>query len=160
MLGGVSVILAILLAGSAPAETPPSIRCETLCSVTHGRFTFLVAKRWLALVDIKGASGDQFTLRISRSDKELDISHIFSGELSKPVLVERSLRWYGRILRSAAWQDIIRILERAPAIAIDHCGYQPDPSPNSITTFSFCVENLEGLGKAIRSARKQLAASK
>jgi hypothetical protein len=152
-------IIAILLAGASPTTSQPTIDCKMLCSVNQGRFTFLVAPRWLALVHIDGISADSFTLRLTKSQKDFDIGRVFSGELSQPVLVERNPKRFIKIRRRFALEEIIADLEKAPAIYIDDCGYQLQSDLNSIVTNSFCVEHLHGIGAAIASARKQMAAS-
>jgi len=152
-------IIAILLAGAPPTTSPPTIVCKTLCSVTQGRFTFLVAQRWLALVHIDGMTADRFTLRLTKSQKDFDIGRVFSGELSQPVVVERNPKRFIKIRGRLPFEDIMADLEKAPAIIIDDCGYEPQEDANAIVTNSFCVENLNGIGAAIASARKQMAAS-
>ncbi|MCB4863110.1 hypothetical protein K7W03_26395 [Sphingobium sp. PNB] len=152
-------IIAFLLAGASPTTSQPTIECKTLCSVTQGRFTFLVAPRWLALVHIDGRTADGFTLRLTKSQKDFDIGRVFSGKLSQPVVVERNPKKFIKIHGRFALEDIMADLEKAPAIYIDDCGYQPQSDPNVIVTNSFCVENLHGIGAAIASARKQMAAS-
>ena len=156
MSNGMLPIVAILLAGASPAAPPATIKCEMLCSVTQGRFTFLVAPHWLALVHIDGVTGDRFTLRLTKSEKAFDIGQVFSGELSKPVLVERNPRKYTQIHRRFDLKDLVDDLEKAPSIYIDDCGYQPNSDPNVIVTNSFCIENLHGIGEAVASARKRL----
>ncbi|CAH0353615.1 hypothetical protein [Sphingobium sp. CECT 9361] len=152
-------IIAILLAGASPTTSQPTINCKTLCSVTQGRFTFLVAPRWLALVHIDGMTADRFTLRLTKSQKDFDIGRVFSGEFSKPIVVERNPRKFRKIRGRFALETLMADLEKAPAIYIDDCGYHFQSDPNAIVTNSFCAENLHGIGAAIASARKQMVAS-
>lgn len=152
-------IFALLLADASPTTSQPTIDCKLLCSVTQGRFTFLVAPHWLALVHIDGMTVDSFTLRLTKSQKDFDIGRVFSGELSHPVVVERNPKRFVKIRGRFALEDIMADLEKAPAIYIDDCGYQSQSEPNAIVTNSFCVENLHGIGAAVASARKQMAAS-
>lgn len=151
-------IIAILLVGAPPTTSQSMTECKTLCSVTQGRFTFLVAPRWLALAHIEGRTADGFTLRLTKSQKDFDIGRVFSGKLGQPVVVERNPKRFIKIRGRFAIEDIMADLEKAPAIYIDDCGYQPQSDLNAIVTNSFCVENLHGIGAAIASARKQMAA--
>lgn len=150
-------IIALLLVGASPAVSQPVIDCKMLCSVTHGRFTFLVTPRWLALVHIEGVASENFTLRLAKSQQDFEIGRAFSGRLSQPVVVERNPKRFTKVRGRFALEDIMPDLEKAPAIYIDDCGYQPRSDPNAIVTNSFCVENLHGIGAAIASARKQMA---
>lgn len=150
-------IIALLLAGASPTVSRPMIDCKMLCSVTHGRFTFLVAPRWLALIHIDGVAGESFTLRLVKSQQDFEIGRAFSGRLSQPVVAEHNPKRFTKVRGRFALEDIMPDLEKAPAIYIDDCGYQPQSDPNTIVTNSFCVENLHGIGAAIASARKQMA---
>jgi len=152
-------IIAFLLAGASPTPSQPTIDCETLCSITQGRFTFLVAPRWLALVHIDGIAAESFTLRLTKSQKNFDIGRVFSGELSRPVVLEHNAKRFVKIRGRVALEDIMTDLEKAPTIYIDDCGYQTQSDPDSIVTNSFCVDHLHGIGAAIASARKQMAVS-
>jgi len=149
----------MFLAIATPAAPKPTINCEALCTVTQGRLTFLVAPRWLSLVQIDGLTVDHFTLRLTKSEKDFDIDRVFSGELNKPDLLERSPKKYATVRGRVALEDIMADLDKAPAIYIDDCGYEPNSDPNSIVTNSFCIENLHGIGEAVASARKRLATS-
>jgi hypothetical protein len=159
MPNGMLPIIAVLLASPSAAVSSPTIKCDMLCSVTQGRFTFLVAPRWLTVVHIDGMTVDRFTLRLAKSEKQFDIDRVFSGELSKPLMAERNPKRYAKIRGRFALEDIMDDLERAPAIYIDDCGYRANSDPNTIVTHSFCVESLHGISEAVASARKQLAAS-
>lgn len=151
-------LIAILLAVATPTTSQPTIDCKTLCNVTQGRFTFLVAPRWLALVHIDGITTASFTLRLTKSKTSFDIGQVFSGELGQPFAVERNPDNVIEIRGRVALEDILVDLEKAPAIYIDDCGYKLQSDPNSIVTNSFCIEHLHGIGAAIEFARRQMAA--